>query len=254
MTVGQDSATATPAPGAEPAPNSFQRVIGVLFSPDATFASIARRPDWVVPLLLIMVFTLVNGFVTASRIDFAAPAREAMEQQKNVPPEQVDRAVRMSVGVGKVLKFVSPILAVIVLMIVSGVLLLAVRILGGEGDYKQAFSATCYAWLPNVIQGIVLTVIIFARGGTAINPQSLMTMVRSNLAFLADMKTQPMAFALLSSLDLFTIWVVVLLVIGFAYVARISKAKSSGIVISLWAVTIVLFKLLPAALQTLRAK
>lgn len=252
MTVGQEGAIVTPAPDAGPKPNSFERVIGVLFSPDATFASIARRPDWVVPLVLIMAFTFVNGFITASRIDFAAPAREAMEQQKNVSPEQVDRAVRMSVGIGKVLKFISPILAVIVLMIVSGVLLLSVRILGGDGDYKQAFSATCYAWLPNVIQGIVLTVIIFARGGTAISPQSLMTMMRSNLAFLADMKTQPMAFALLSSLDLFTIWVVVLLVLGFAHLARISKAKSSGVVISLWAVTIVLFKLLPAALQTLR--
>ncbi|MEA2327576.1 MAG: hypothetical protein QOE68_2535, partial [Thermoanaerobaculia bacterium] len=42
MTVGQDNAIATPAPGVEPEPNSFQRIIGVLFSPDATFASIAR--------------------------------------------------------------------------------------------------------------------------------------------------------------------------------------------------------------------
>jgi hypothetical protein len=253
MTVGQDNALATPAPGAEPKPNPFQRIIGVLFSPDATFASIARRPDWVVPLLFILILSLANGIVLSSRIDFGAPAREAMAQNKNMTQEQMDRAEKMSVGMGKVAKFIAPVIAIIVLLIVAGALLLTIRLLGGEGDFKQAFSVTCYAWIPNVLQAIVLTIVVLAKGATAINPQAFPTMVRSNPAFLVDMKTQPMAFALLSSLDLFTIWVLVLLIIGFAYVGRVSKAKAAVAVLSLWAVTI-LFKLVPAALQGLRNK
>jgi hypothetical protein len=253
MTVGQDNAIATPAPDAEPKPNSFQRIIGVLVSPDATFASIARRPDWVVPLVLIVVLSLANGLLISPRLDFGAPAREAMSQNKNVSQEQMDRAEKMAVGMGKVAKFIGPVISIIVLLIVAGVLLVAIRVMGGEGDFKQAFSVTCYAWIPNIIQSIVLTIIILAKGATAINPQMIPTIVRSNPAFLVDMKTQPMAFALLSSLDLFTIWVLVLLIIGFAYVGRISKAKSAAVIISLWAVTI-LFKLIPAALQGLRNK
>jgi hypothetical protein len=253
MTVGQDNALATPAPGAEPKPNSFQRIIGVLFSPDATFASIARRPDWVVPLLFILILSLANGIVLSSRIDFGAPAREAMAQNKNMTQEQMDRAEKMSVGMGKVAKFIAPVIAIIVLLIVAGALLLTIRLMGGEGDFKQAFSVTCYAWIPNVLQAIILTIIVLAKGATGINPQTFPTMVRSNPAFLVDMKTQPMAFALLSSLDLFTIWVLVLLIIGFAYVGRVSKAKAAVAVLSLWAVTI-LFKLVPAALTGLRNK
>jgi hypothetical protein len=252
MTTGQDNAPATPAPDPGPKPNPVQRIIGVIFSPDATMASIAKRPDWVVPLVIIVVLALANGVLTASRIDFGAPAREAMAQNKNLSQEQIDRAERMSVGIGKVAKFIGPVIAVIIILIVAGALLLTVRLFGGEGDFKQAFAVTCYGWIPNLLQGVVLTIIIFAKGATNINPQSLATMVRSSPAFLVDMKTQPMAFALLSSLDLFTIWVVVLLVIGFAYVGRISKTKSAGAVVSLWVVTILLFKLLPAALQALR--
>jgi hypothetical protein len=251
MTTGQDNAAASPDPG--PKPNSFQRIIGVLFSPDVTFASIARRPDWVVPLLLIVVLALANGILISSRIDFGAPAREAMAQNKNLTQEQMDRAEKMSVTMGKVAKFIGPVISIIVLLIVAGVLLLGVRVMGGEGDFKQAFSVTCYAWIPNVIQAVVLTIVVLAKGSTAINPTLLPTLVRSNPAFLVDVKTQPMAFALLSSLDIFTIWVVVLLIIGFAYIGRISKAKSAAVVISLWAVTI-LFKLIPAALQGLRNK
>lgn len=253
MTVGQDNAIAAPVSGAEPKPNSFQRIIGVLFSPDATFASIARRPDWVVPLVLIVILSLANGILVSSHIDFGAPAREAMAQNKNMTQEQMDRAEKMAVGMGKVAKFIAPVISVIVLLIIAGALLLAIRLLGGEGDFKQAFSVTCYAWVPNVIQSVLLTIIILAKGATAINPQIIPTLVRSNPAFLVDMKTQPMAFALLSSLDLFTIWVVVLLVIGFAYVGRVSKAKAAAAVVSLWAITI-LFKLIPAALQGLRNK
>lgn len=253
MTTGQDDVPAPASPDPGPKPNSFQRIIGVLFSPDATFASIAKRPDWVVPLLLITVLAFANGILISSRIDFGAPAREAMAQNKNMTQEQMDRAERMSVGMGKVAKFIGPVITIIVLLIVAGVLLLGVRVMGGDGDFKQAFSVTCYAWLPNLIQALVLTIVVLAKGATAINPQTFPTMVRSSPAFLVDMKTQPMAFALLSSLDIFTIWVVILLIIGFAYVGRISKAKSAAIVISLWFVT-VLFKLIPAALQGLRNK
>src|SRR4051812_31445204 len=253
MTVGQDNAIATPVPDAEPKPNPFQRIIGVLFSPDETFRSIARRPDWVVPLLLIVIIALANGILTASRIDFGAPAREAMAQNKNVTQEQMDRAEKFSTSMGKVAKFIGPVITIIVLLIIAGVLLLAVRLMGGEGDFSQAFSATCYAWIPNVIQGVLFTVVILAKGATAINPQTFPILVRSNLAFLVDMKTQPMAFALLSAFDIFTIWSVVLLIIGFAYVGRISKTKAAIVVVSLWCVTI-LFKLVPAALQGLRNK
>jgi hypothetical protein len=254
MTIGQDNALAAPVPDAEPKPNSFQRIIGALFSPDATFASIARRPDWVVPLVLILVIALANGILIAPRMDFGAPAREAMAQNKNMTQEQMDRAEKMSVGIGKVAKFIAPVFMALAMIIVAGALLVAVRLMGGEGDFKQAFSVTCYAWLPNVLQSIVLTIIVFAKGATAINPATIPTMVRSNLAFLVDMKSQPMAFALLSSLDAFTIWVVVLLVIGFAYVGKVSKAKSSVAVVSLWVLSICLFKLVPAALQGLRNK
>jgi hypothetical protein len=165
--------------------------------------------------------------------------------------QQLDSGVKMAAGIGKVMTYLSPVLTTIGLLVIAGVLLLAFRLFGGEGDFKQAFSVTCYASMPGVIKSILMVIIILAKGGI-IPAQGLATLVRSNLGFLADYKASPMAFSLLSSLDIFSIWYLVLLTIGFAYVARVSKAKSAVIVISLW-IVVLLFKLIGPAMQSMRA-
>ena len=133
----------------------------------------------------------------------------------------------------------------------SAFCLLAFRIFGGEGDFKQAFSVTCYASIPTIIKSVVTLIIIVAKGGI-IPAQALATIVRSNPGFLVDYKTNPVLFALLSSFDIFSVWFLALMIIGFAYVARVSKVKSAVTIISLW-VVVLLLKLIGPALQSLRA-
>jgi hypothetical protein len=223
----------------------------VLFSPDATLASIARKPDWVLPLVILLIMSLGAGVVIAQHVDFGAAAREAMEQNKNASQEQIDRGVKMAAGMGKVVTYLSPVISAIGLLIIAGVLLLAFRLVGGEGDFKQAFSVTCYSSMPGVIKSIIMMIIILAKGGI-IPAQELATLVRSNLGFLADYKANPMAFAMLSSIDIFSIWFLALMIIGFAYLARVSRVKSAVIIISLWLV-VLCFKLIGPAMQSLRA-
>jgi hypothetical protein len=79
------------------------------------------------------------------------------------------------------------------------------------------------------------------------------TVLKSNPAFLVDMKEHAVLFSLLSSLDIFTIWTIVLLIIGFAALTRSSKAKSAAIVIPLWAV-VILIKVGFAAMGAARMK
>jgi hypothetical protein len=242
------------APAPEPKPNPFARMIGVLFSPSETFASIARRPDWVVPLLTIVLLGYATTFFIMPRLDWDAVVAMQEEQIKaknpNMSQEDLDRVERMTKAGGKVFAWVAPVVFVLWYLLVAGVLLLAFRLLGGQGTFGQAFSATLYAWMPLVLNGIILTIVAVARGGL-IDPTQMATLVKSNPAFLVNMKAQPVLFALLSSIDIFTIWTVVLLTIGFAALSRVSKAKAAAIVISMWVVCI-LIKLIGPALQTLK--
>jgi hypothetical protein len=225
-----------------PPKSSFQRIAGVLFAPASTFEDIARKPDIIVPLVLILVLGFVTTFFVMPRLDWDAMTSTQMEamkaKQPNMSDADVERMSRMGMAVGKVMGWISPVLGIVWLVIVAAVLLLAFRLFGGEGTFKQAFSTVLYSWMPMVISGIVTTIVIVARG--KVDPTQMATVVKSNPAFLVNMKEHMVLFSLLSSIDIFTIWTVVLLVIGCAAFSKTSRAKAASIVIALWALVIVI--------------
>lgn len=211
----------------------MERITGALFSPDETFADIARKPDFLVALLVILVVSTISGVVLAPRLDYESLRPQMAAKNPNLAPEDLNRAVKMATAIGKVGAYASPLLVVCVFVIVAAVLLLAFRLFGGEGTFRQAFSIVTYAWIPLVIQRLILTIIIAIKGTADVNDIS--TLVRSNPAFLVDMADHPVLFSFLSSFDLFTIWTMVLLIIGFAYMSRFSKGRSATIILSIWA-------------------
>src|SRR5262249_32074077 len=87
------STAAPPIPAAEPAPNAIGRVVGALVSPGETFASIARRPTWLAPLLLWIVASIAVTMVLMPRMDWEKLTRDRMERGgQTVSAEQVQRA------------------------------------------------------------------------------------------------------------------------------------------------------------------
>lgn len=248
MTIDAAGSPAPPA-AATPSKNSFARIAGVLFSPGETFADIARKPDILVPLLVILIIGYVTTALTAPKLDFssitAQQAEQMRKQNPNMSDSDIERMERITASFTKVMVWAGPMLAVLWYLLMALLLWGGVRLMGGEGSFKQAFSVTVYSWFPMVLFGIIVTIVILARG--TFDPTAMATIVKSNPAFLVDMKEQPILFSLLSNFDVFTIWTVVLLIFGFAAISKLSKGKVAAIVITLWAVFI-LIKLGGAAL------
>lgn len=252
MTTAIDSTHPAQAPATK---NAFQRIAGVFFAPVETFADIARKPDILVPLLLILVVGYVTSFMVMPRLDWdamiAQQAEMVKKQNPNVSDADVAQMGKFTIAFAKVMGYVSPILVIIGYTIIALVVWGACRLMGGAGNFKQAWSATLYAHFPRVLLGIIAAVVIMARG--SVDPSAMATVVRSNPAFLVDMKTNPVLFSLLSSIELFQIWTIALLIIGFAALTKLSRAKTAAIVISLWLISVVV-KVGFAALGAMRMK
>lgn len=244
----------SPPVAAPPSQNSFARMAGVLFTPSETFEDIARKPDFVVPLLLILIIGYVCTILMVPHMDWNAVAEQQAQvmkkQNPNIKDADIERIGKMTKAFGSVMAYVSPLLGVLWYLIVALVLFGAFRLMGGEGTFKQAFSATLYAWIPLVIFSIILTVVAVTQG--TIDPTTMATAVKSNPAFLVDMKEQPVLFALLSALDLFTLWTIALLITGFAALSKKKWANSAAIVVSLWLIMVVI-RVGLAALGAMRA-
>ncbi|HUP45874.1 MAG TPA: hypothetical protein VM779_10215, partial [Thermoanaerobaculia bacterium] len=58
------------APAAVPAKSGWARVAGVLFAPAETFRDIARKPDILIPLAVIVLVAAIGSVIIAPRIDF----------------------------------------------------------------------------------------------------------------------------------------------------------------------------------------
>ena len=234
-----DTIHPAPAPATK---NSFQRLAGVLFAPAETFADIARRPDILIPLLLFVILGYVTMFVSMPHYDFDAAFAQQAEMMKkqnpNMSDADLDRVASFSKATMKVMQFVGPLFMVAWWAIVALVLFGAFRMMGGDLGFKQAFSATLYSWVPLTLFSIILTVVVVLR--KSVDPTEMATIVKSNPAFLVDMKEQPVLYSLLSAFDLFTIWTIVLLIFGFAAASKFSRAKSAAIVVSLWVVMLVI--------------
>ena len=58
----------------------------------------------------------------------------------------------------------------------------------------------------------------------------------------------PVPFAMLAALDLFTFWTLFLMIVGYAYASRLKRGQSAGIVLGIW-IVVTIFRVAMAALQ-----
>src|SRR5512142_1178430 len=95
-----DVSPAVAAPPQEKPSNSFSRMIGVLFSPGETFQEIARKPDFVVPAVVIVAIVFISTLLTVPRIDFEGTYREIFEA-KGMSGPQMEQAMKFAIALAK---------------------------------------------------------------------------------------------------------------------------------------------------------
>jgi hypothetical protein len=223
-----------------PAPiNHFARIIGVFFSPQSTFEDVARRPSWVLPVLLMTALGLVMAVVMNQKIDWRDVASKRIEESSraaNLSAEQKEQQIAMSAkfspGFVYGLGLLGPILGV---LIVAAVLLLAYNVIGGaNANFSVSMGIVSHAYLVTIVSTLLLILILFLKPPGTLD---LDNPVAANIgAFLPD--TTPKALmALARSIDIFNVWILLLISIGFAaFNPKKLKGKALSIAIAMWAV------------------
>ncbi len=243
MTTGPTDAS-LPAP--EKPGNAFQRLAGVLVAPVETLQSIAARPTWLVALITVTLIGIATSFIAAPKLDLESGMRKQFEKRGGMSDEQIDQTIAVATTMQKFSAAIAAFTTPVSILVIAALFLLFFKVFGGEGGFVQYFAVSVHAWLPQTIKGVLLTAIIAFRDKVPV--EQLPVLLKSNLGFLSDPETSPMAFAFLSSIDVFTIWTLFLMIVGFAFVSRMKRSTAAMLVVIPWLV-VILFKVALAALQ-----
>jgi hypothetical protein len=240
-------ATSLPPVSPLPALSQGERVLDTYIAPSKTFTDVRRSASWWLPfvigvvvsyLLMIAVQTKVGWPQVVENALHASPAQtEKMEQS---PPEQqqkVRNVMQMSYRIGFL---ASPVIALVFGAIVTGLFMMTVNfVLGAEGKFGQYFAVWIYSGLALAVQSLLTVVLLFAGGGG--ENFRLDNPIGTNPGFyFAPGAIAPWLSALLSSLDLFTLWVLVLMSIGYSVVGRISRSAAATVVFGWWGMWVII--------------
>jgi hypothetical protein len=225
---------AIPSAASEAEIGALARLPGAILSPGPTFASIARRPTWLAPLLLWTGLSLVVTAILLPRVDYERMVRSAFERRgQTVSEEQIqtfaDKQKKIAPVLYNAIATVSP---TFVSMLVAVVLWGCFKAFGWDVTFGQSFGATTHAFLPDIFASLLLIPILLKR--ETVDPQALGDLLRSNLGFLVERDLAKVAHALLQSVDIFSIWSLILFSIGFSAAAKVSRKQAGGVVVTLW--------------------
>ena len=220
--------TATTLPTRGPADMGLAaRLLGVLFSPRATYAAVAERPRWLGALAACALVVIASQYAFMS----SDIGRELVLEQQirameafgmTVTDEMYDQVAERIERTGYYGLIATPIYLVVVNAMLAGLLLgVFTMLLGGSGTFKQLYAVLAHSGVIIAVQQLFST------------PLSLASeqMAGANLGVFAPMLEETSFVALLlGAIDLFLVWWMVNLAIG---IGVLYKRRTTPIAIGL---------------------
>jgi Yip1 domain len=231
-----------PAPESQPV-NHFGRITGVFFSPSRTFADIARRPSWVVPVILSTVVTLAMFAVMNQKVDWRDVSAKKIEESPRaaqLSAEQKQQQIEMSAKITPYILYTTGVIIPILFVVVVGAVMLgAFNLLGGANtNFSTAMGIVAHANLVLILSSILLVVILFLKPPGTLDIDNP---VATNLAAFMPDGTAKWLLALGKNVDIFVFWILVLIGIGFAATnpRKLKVGSAIGIAFAVWLVYVV---------------
>ena len=218
----------------QPKASLWEDFIDIFTSPSAVF----RRREGTGFGLQLLVLTVLFAIIVIGTKSLVMPAIDAdiarqgakiMHSHPEITAEQLQKQQSMGETFG-------PIFVVIVLPITAIVVGFVLWLVGKIFDSKQspstAIMVATYAFFPKLLAALAGALIAYLS-----NPERINGMTRLSVglgALLDPDKASPLLLALLVRVDVFTIWVTVLLAIGLQVTGKIPKAQAYAAAAIVW--------------------
>jgi hypothetical protein len=200
---------------------------------------------------MLVVTVVVGGLFFATKglfqpimdAEFQRGAAAAMRKNPQLTEEQMAtmRGFQEKFAPIFVLIFVP-----IAIFLTGLVLWLIGKLFDATETFRTAVVVAAYAFVPKIVEVILNTVQVLVLDSSSLNSHYSLTLGVGR--FLNPDTSSPFALALLGRLDVFTIWVTILLAIGLSVTGRIPRSRADMAAACVW-----LIGALPGVLGALRS-
>jgi hypothetical protein len=232
----------TPEPVEES--NSISRIFGVLFSPKATFQSIARRPTWLLPIVLLCIVESAIVGVYGHRVGWRSMLEKQLannSQFQALSPAEQESRIEVALKYTPPIAYTEVILGpFLVAVILAGVFWLIFNMaVGAKIGFRLCLAVVAYALVPGIFLSLVGILILYLKDPSTVDLQNL---IASNVGAFVSSDTAKWLHALLSSIDLFVFWEMILLAFGFSAAApkKVSFGGAFAWIFVLWLVVVMI--------------
>jgi hypothetical protein len=227
----------------EPAPLSEgQRLVDVFFAPSKTFSDLRRNASWWAPFLIIAIVSLLFVYTVDQKVGFRKVVGNMIQSQ----PKQADRIDRMpidqrqtvmqqQVTITKFISYVIPVIALLIYAVFAAILYATLKF-GASADlkYKTLFALIVYARLPLILGPLLAILSLLA--GVSSDGFDLRNPVATNLGYFIGPDGSPVLRALLTPLDAFSLWTLILTAIGISCICKVKRGTAFAVVFGWFAV------------------
>lgn len=238
----------------------------IFWSPSVRFRELQSRPEWSLPLLLSLLVPLLLGTLSTSLLprsvlissiesrtervkryieeqvekgrmpsDQQAQALERIEQTSRQEIEVYERSSQIALFLRFLVRSLPALVwGLLQLLLFTALLNLMVPLLGGTASFGRMLAVTANAALVRIAGALVHGILMFATGRLVVNT-GLGLIVPSGPVFVRG---------LLSAVDIFTVWELVLIGLGMKVVFNLPGRRSWFVVFGIWLVYILLLALM----------
>lgn len=202
----------------------MKNVLTIFTAPEETFKRVREsKTAWLFALAAMVVVSIVVIYMQMPSLE-----KEFLRQ---IQSQQMDAAMQDTfMATAKTSAYVMGAVLPVIMLFVTGLLLMLLNlVVRGEGKYMQFVSIAAFSALPGLVGSLITGILVMTT-----DVQSATDVSLSLGAFVSDKSSQ--MYQLLSLINPFTIWGLVLYVIGSSVIMKRPRKTVATWIIAAWLV------------------
>jgi uncharacterized Tic20 family protein len=248
MAAAPVTPVAVPSPTSQPTPLSEgARILNTFIAPSKTFTDLRRSAAWWAPFLLMVIISTVFVYTVGQKIGFRKVTENQLQmspkqsaQLENLPADQRERQMEQRTTGTRIISYAFPVITLIFWLILAAVMYPSFKFAAGaDVNFKISLAIVVYAALPLILKSLLSLVSVLA--GMSPDSFSFQNPLATNPGYFMNPADSPFLYGILSAIDIFMIWTLVLTALGFTYVSKAKRGTAFAIVFGWWALITLFF-------------